>query len=143
MKTPREILLNRHHAAGPKLNAIRQSVVTAVHDRRTWSQEEVQRQPEAAVAAIWRMLWQELILPSRQIWAGLAAVWVVILVVNLAQRDQAAVGGVPSAPMVMSVGEQQRWLNQLFADRMPAADLEQPKTYSPKPRTEITELFTV
>jgi hypothetical protein len=140
MKTPREILLARHRTTEPKLDAVRQSVVTAVCRA---SKEAIQRQSPAAATAIWQTFWRELILPSRNIWAGLATAWVFILAINFTQREASPVGHVSAAPVMMSVGEQQRWLNQLFADRLPAAEAEPPKTFSPKPRTEITEFFTV
>ena len=41
MKTPREILLARHQATAPKLDAIRQSTVAAVCDRRNFADTAV------------------------------------------------------------------------------------------------------
>ena len=44
---------------------------------------------------------------------------------------------------MMSFREQQRWMNELIADRTVATDAEPPKTFSPKPRTETTKMFAV
>jgi hypothetical protein len=142
MKTPREILLSRQRAVAPKLDAIRHSIVSALNNQAT-------KQPSSDnffVALFLRCsnkVWQELILPSRRIWAGLATVWLVILAIHFAQRDDSPSVRISAPPVLMSVGEQQRWLNQLLADRLPVTEMEPPKTFSPKPRTEITEFFTV
>ena len=135
MKTPREILLERHRAAGPKLDAIRASVVAGLNPEATKEQSSMNS------FAAWLLggpnkLWQELFLPSRRVWSGLAAVWVLILVVNFAERDPAPAGKATAAPVMMNLAEQQRLLNELFADRTPAADADREKTFSPKPRTE-------
>lgn len=140
MKTPREILLARHPSTEAKLDAIRQSAVAAACRA---SEKDIQRQSQTAATSIWLTAWRELILPSRRIWAGLAATWAVILVINFTQHEASSAGHISASPVMMSVGEQQRWLNQMFADRLPATEAEPPKTFFPKPRTEITEFFTV
>jgi hypothetical protein len=38
---------------------------------------------------------------------------------------------------MMSFREQQRWINELFADRAPSTEAEPPKTIPPKPRAGI------
>jgi hypothetical protein len=125
MKTPREILLERHRTAVPQLDAIRREIVDATFRRRN------------LVAT----LWGELILPSRRVWSGLAAAWLLILVVNFAERDPAPAGKMITAPVIMSLADQQRMLSERFADRSPAADADREKTFSPKPRTEKFQTF--
>lgn len=142
MKTPREILLARHRAAEDRLDAIRHAVVAELNNQGT----KEQSQPTSLVASLlgcFNQLWLELFWPSRRTWAGLAAAWLVILAVNLAQRDPAPSAGAPGTPVMMSLAEQQHWLNQLFADRLPAADMERPRKFSPQPRTEIFEFVIV
>jgi hypothetical protein len=138
MKTPRDILFARHQAAAPKLDAIRQSAVATVYDRRALAEPRSQ----VTATTIFQTLWQELFLPSRRIWGSLAAVWLLILVINLAQHDSSPAGKMTAAPAMMSFREQQRWMNELFADRVPAADAEPPKTFIPKPRTENYQPLT-
>jgi hypothetical protein len=135
MKTPREILLERHRAVGPKLDAIRSAVVAGLNHEAT------KEQTGTNFMAVWLLgcaerLWQELFLPSRRVWSGLAAAWVSIVVVNFAERDPAPSGKAAAAPVMMNLADQQRLLNELFADRTPAADADREKTFSPKPRTE-------
>ena len=70
---------------------------------------------------------------------GLAAVWVLIFIVNFSQCDNvSSVTGktVRSGEMIMSWQAQQRWMNELFADRSPAPDADRPRNFAPKPRTE-------
>jgi hypothetical protein len=139
MKTPREILILRHQAASPKLDAIRQSAVAALGGRRDFSAP----QSQTVATTLFQTLWQELFLPSRRVWSGLAAVWLLILAVNLAQHDSAPTGKISAAPAMMSFREQQRWMNELFADRAPVTDAEPPKPFSPKPRAEHFQPITV
>jgi len=143
MKTPREILFARHRAAEPRLDAIREAVVSGLSPQGT--------RPHSlspGVQAPWcgrlTTLWRELILPSRRIWAGLATVWLGLVIVNLAQRDPVG-GGTgrlvrPPAAM-MSWQAQQRWLDELLADRSSWPVAERPRTSPPRPRTEETEVM--
>ena len=143
MKTPRDILFARHQAATPKLDAIRAEVVRELNNKGTKEQSF----PASLVASFLgcsNKLWQELFLPSRRLWSGLAAAWLLILAVNLAQREPSpACKMVASAPAMMSLREQQRWMNELFADRSMPVEAEPPKTFSPKPRTEKFQTFNV
>ncbi len=71
MKTPRQVLLDRHADAQPALDALRQAVVGPMRPRR---------RP-------WReLLWQELVLPIRPLLAGLAVAWALILALHLTSR---------------------------------------------------------
>jgi hypothetical protein len=143
MKTPREILLTRLRAAEPKLDAIRQAAVAAVCDRRT-SSASVATQSWAANFVVWFLrclatLWRELVLPSRRLWTGLAAVWVLLVVINVSQRDPvSSVTGQPvhAPPVMMSWQVQQRWMNEILADRLPAPEAERPRNAAPRPRTQ-------
>jgi hypothetical protein len=73
MKTHRELLLARHEGASPQLDEIRRKIVDTISARR----------PSFAVK-----LWEELILPARRAWIGLAAGWMLILALNLASRGE-------------------------------------------------------
>ncbi len=145
MKTPREILLAQHRAAEPRLEAIRQTAVATVCDCRTVAGNAPDRRPQAAAPAIFQILWRELILPSRRIWAALAAVWVLIIAANVSQRDHstAATATASSAPAMMSFRDQQKLLNELLADRAVPLVADKPKSLSPKPRTQIVETVAV
>lgn len=114
MKTPREILLREHRGASPKLDAIRAEVLAGIN------------QPQPPRTALWRdWLW-----PCPRVWAGLAAVWLVILLMNL------AAGNVPShratAPLAFSrqqlleAKRQQQMLAKLIFPRETAENVAAP-----------------
>ncbi len=132
MKTPRDILFARHQNAGPKLDAIRRKVF--------WEGRRVAA-PKfrvAGTATLPMLIWRELIWPSRRIWAGLAAVWVLIFVFNFSQRDPAELLARKSAPppeMILTFRQQERLLAELIGPNETQA-AEPPKPILPQPRSE-------
>jgi hypothetical protein len=145
MKTPRDILFTRHQNAATKLDAVRQSTVAAVCDRRPSTNDAHERRSQTAATTILQTLWRELIFPCRRIWAGLTAIWILIFIVNVSQRDnsQAAITkSTPTAEVMMTFRDQQKWLDELLADRSLPMDAERPRIFSPKPRTETVKLLT-
>jgi hypothetical protein len=144
MRTPREILLARHRAAAPRLDAIREAVLGGLN-----FQPAKPQQPWAAgFLSLWlrgpNRLWCELILPSRRMWTGLAAVWCLLFIINVSQRDMASgVAGQPvrSPTVMMSWEVQQRWVDELLADRSAPPEADHPRTVPPRPRTEETEMM--
>jgi hypothetical protein len=140
MKTPREILFTRHHTAASKLDAIRRKIVMEVNQQET-KQRSFPGLLVASLLGCSNKLCQELIWPCRRVWSGLAVVWFLIIAINVAQHEPSSGAKVSSAPAMMSVREQQRILNELFADRSLSPDAEPPKTFSPKPRTETSQFF--
>jgi hypothetical protein len=138
MKTPRDILLARHRAVEPKLDAIRQAVVGKLNN------EETKEPGFPAVFVSWFLgcsenLWRELIFPSRRIWAGLAAVWIVIFIVNFSQRDPERLMArklpPPSPEAIQAWQQQQRLLAELIGPNEPRAAQPQ-KPLVPRPSTE-------
>jgi len=143
MKTPRDILFARHQAAAPKLDAIRRDVLNI--ELRDGRRVAVPKFRVADTATLPILIWRELIFPCRRIWTGLAAVWILLFIVNLSQRDGSQtmmVKSAPTAEMVMTFRDQQKLLDELFADRSLPVDVELPKIFLPKPRTEIAEFLT-
>lgn len=145
MKTPREILFDHHQAAVPKLDAIRREVVAELNN------EDAKTQSFLTSFAPLRLccsnkLWLELVWPCRRIWTGLAAVWVLLAVVNFSQHDSSQIVMAKSATpaaMMMTFRDQQKILNELFADRSLPAEVVRPRIFSPKPRTETMRLEIV
>jgi hypothetical protein len=132
MKTPRDLLFTRHQAATPKLDAVRREVVSRLSAANPPN-------PDTSSVHLLARFWQELILPCRRTWTGLAAVWILILIVHLSQRDTVnSITGKPADPeqMAMLPQAQQRLLNELLADRADPAEADRPRNFSPKPRTE-------
>jgi hypothetical protein len=139
MKTPREILLERHQAAAPKLDAIRQFAVAAVCDRRAEMNCDDERRSQTAATLILKTFWQELIWPSRRIWTGLAATWILIFAFNFSQRDPAELmakkSPPPSPEMILTFRQQERLLAELIGPNEPQSAAP-PKPFLPLPRSE-------
>ena len=145
MKTPREILFSRHQAAVPKLDAVRHSVVAELNSKDAKTQSLLSRFASSCLCCS-NIFWQELIWPCRRIWIGLAAVWVLLAIVNFSQRDGSQVHLAKSstpAAMTMTFRDQQKLLNELFADRSLPMEAARPRIFSPKPRTETMSFETV
>lgn len=77
MKTPREILLRRHQAADPKLDAIRREVVA---DTEVGLDRRASRNLISTVAP---SSLRELILSLRWHFAAMSAVWLVVAVLSI------------------------------------------------------------
>jgi len=133
MRTPRDLLFARHQNAGPKLDAIRQQVVW--EGRRV----AVPKFRVADTATLPILIWRELIWPSRRIWAGLAATWILIFVFNLSQRDpaerMARRSPPPSPEMILTFRQQEKLLAELIGPNEAQA-VEPPKPFLPQPRSE-------
>ena len=144
MKSPRDILFSSHQTAVPKLDAIRREAVAGLNHQDT------KAQGGAANLVSWCLsgsnkLWLELIWPCRRIWAGLAAVWILLFIINFSQRagSQTVIAkSTPTVEMVATFRDQQKLLNELLADRSLPVDAGRTRIYSPKPRTETMELLT-
>lgn len=84
--------------------------------------------------------WRELLWPCPQAWAGLAAVWLVILAVNFSLRDEthtvARNSPPPSPELIMALRQQERLLTEMIGPRETPAT-ERPKPFQPQPRSEL------
>ncbi len=140
MKTPREVLLGRHRAVEPRLDQIRRRVVAGIARPKTapaW--ESPMHDLPWPVAALLRP-WRELVFANRVIWASLAAVWVVILALNLATREAeqpAEMRFSPPSPsqMLLALKQKQMLLTELAGMSEPAAG-GRPEAILPRPRSE-------
>ena len=96
--------------------------------------EPVCRRPSTLGSWLWALLW-----PHPAAWAGLAAVWVLILVVDFSNRDRSpamAQNSAPPAPEIMAeLKQHQRMLAELIGARE-SSDADEPKSAAPRPRSE-------
>lgn len=124
MKTPREILFERHADAQASLDALRQSVVTPMRNRRSWRQ----------------LLWQELVLPIRPLLAGMSVAWVLILALHLTTRAPSTQRRTQPLPpsIAREAVAQQRILTSLLGlrppqsvDRAEPTEPDQPRSVRP------------
>lgn len=84
--------------------------------------------------------------PHPKAWAGLAAVWISIFILHFSVRDTTPVAAEKSAPpspeLVVELRQQQKMLAELVgAPEVRVAD-RQPR-FTPKPRSELTEIMAV
>jgi hypothetical protein len=83
-----------------------------------------------------------LLWPCPQAWAGLAALWVALVVFNhlaMSEHPRVAAKAAPPSPEVrMALAEQRRMLAQLIGPGGPS-DVEPPKPFVPRPRGELRE----
>jgi hypothetical protein len=88
MKTPRELLLQRHQAVEPKLHAVRQNALAAL------------ARPGLAQS------WRAFIFSMRWHLAGLSAVWMAVLLLNLDSAPASTVviarDKIPSAQVLLA-----------------------------------------
>jgi hypothetical protein len=145
MKTPHEILLNRHQSAAPKLDAVRRKVLSAEFVREG-RRVAVPKFRVADTATLPLLVWRELIFPCHRTWTALAAVWVLIFIFNISQRDKSELAArklpPPSPEAIMAWRQQERLLAELIGPSTPG-DAERRKIFLPKPRTENAEFLAV
>ena len=137
MKMPREILLEQHQAAAPKLDTVRCEVLAELNHQNTKAQSSKINLVSWCLGGF-QKIWHELIFPSRRIWAGLAAIWIFIFITNISTRDHSQIKIAKSSPspeMIVAYRQQEKLLAELVGQNEPR-EAEPPKTFSPRPRSE-------
>jgi hypothetical protein len=143
MKRLREVLLEKHQAAEPKLDAIREQVTaglaagTADAPARA---KEMERSWQADASAF-QVGWRRVLWSLRWHLAGLSAVGLVALFLNLDHMPDSTQGvarrDAPSPRQLLAaLRENQRQLRELIA--VPASEpAPEPPKLTPSPRSEI------
>ena len=131
MKTPRELILERHQAAEAKLKALRAEDLAAC--ARGAAEPSPARPPAPAPAGFWR----EAFWPWRRTWTAMAVIWVVILALTLASGEPPRVASAraprPDPETLAILDEQKQLLAQLLgAGAPPPAS----RLRAPSPRSE-------
>jgi len=136
MKTPREILLGRHQAAAPQLDAVRKSIVAGLNTPAAY--------PQARRRSVFELLGELLRIPKPAL-AGLGLAWLIVIVLNLASREPGPMSPAPAqlAQRLPATREELREQKRLFAELVGAhkdADAEAPR-FVPRPRGEAQPRF--
>jgi hypothetical protein len=146
MKTPRQMLFDRHRPADRELERIQTRVLARglpVPDQTALAQADGSEGHQAIL--FYRKLWFEVILPARRIWAGFAAVWLVMAAINLSQADHtsARMRSKPAPASVMIAWqEEQKLMAELF-NPPPLRAVDRPQPNAPRPRSERPSVWVV
>lgn len=100
--------------------------------------------PRVAWAAVWLRFLTALRTPQSVLpWAGLAAVWLVILALNHNQREESPAVLAQAAPVSPQIVLALREQNKMFAELLavPPHEADRPKAGMPRPRSECHPLF--
>ena len=114
MKKPRDLLLDRHRAAEPELDAIRMEV------RQTLANHGANRAtaPTPPRESWISVLWQELFVSCRRYWAGLGVAWCAIVLLTLVGAWNGTTGrviaAIPSEPVMEALLEQKQLRDELL-----------------------------
>ena len=110
---------------------------TTGRESRVESREQEGRWPSTLVSRLSSLLW-----PHPAAWAGLAAIWILILAVNFSMRDPSPVRAEKSSPpspeVIVELRQQQRLLAELIGPR-DASDADRSKSFVQQPRSERVE----
>ena len=136
MKTPRELILDRHRSIESELKRISPETLAACA-RASLATADRHLPPGIHLSCLVRTFWMESLWPWRRVWLGLSALWLVILAVNLASPNAPQVVGAkkpqPNPEALTVLREQKQLLVQLLESAIPShpADVK-----IPGPRSE-------
>ena len=132
MKSPREILRQRHESANNRLDDVRKNALKAA-----FPSADVDQPHRPISAGLWHQL-VTLFQFRAQTGMAFAAIWVLIFALKLATHDEARVATAKS-PVSREVMAEVRQQKQFFAElaglREPR-DAERPKSSPPRPRSD-------
>ena len=100
--------------------------------------------PRASLLATFNQQLAAIFWPHPRAWAGLAAVWVFIFLLNVSMRDTtprlAEKSTPPSPEVIVELRKQQKLFAELVGPRE-ERDADRSKTYKSHPRTECVEVL--
>jgi hypothetical protein len=141
VRSPREILLSRHISANSRLDAIRVQVVAA----------ECRQSPRPTLTVNHTCVapWHARFWPSPWAWAGLAAVWMLTIILHILafsgvkQLEMARSSRFPPAAIEMALAEQRVLMSELA--RNPSRHETSPPhdPVLPRPRSERKSYWSV
>ena len=117
----------------------RQEILTAAKRAETSGQTSVVPRPNLLVAFIDQLAVR--LRPQRAAWAGLATVWIVIMLLNLSGGSDATTAmaaSIPAAQARMAL-KQKQFLMVELAGRTETREVVQPQAVSPGPRSQRRE----
>ena len=134
MKTPRELLLERHRSEGSRLDAIRRDVLVAVQPASA-GEPHRQAQPRRAASSLLALL-----LPFRWHLAGMSAAWLITAFLNMDSATEVGIARTdgPSPQQILaSLRENRRQITELTGPPVQAGEaIPAPRIPAPRRRSE-------
>ena len=143
MKTPRQILFEKHHATLPALNQVRRNALNAIQTPRLAA--SLAFSPLRVVLT----LWNELVVPARKTWTGVAAAWIFIFGFSLAMEMDApktpAHQAAYSPEIIMALRQQNLEFERLILSDTFAQTPEpaEPVRQTPQPRSSLNPAIAI
>jgi hypothetical protein len=130
MKTPRELILERHRAAEAHLDEIRARAIDEALAPSPSATENVTA-PSGWLASFWR----EVVLPGRWAWSGMAAAWMVIVALQASSAIDPSSRNARaerSSPDALALLKEQHLLRIELLDGPPAVSMDNSQPPGPK-----------
>ena len=139
MKTPRDLLLKRHHAAGPKLDRIRHEVLN--RELRAAVVSETRRAEAAGFPWHWlTFIRREVLQPFRWHLAGMSTAWLITVFLNLDPATEVGIArtdGPSPRQILASLRENRRQITELTGPPVQAGEaIPAPRMPAPRRRSE-------
>ncbi len=122
MKTPRQILLDRHQAASPRLDRLRVDAIS----NELFEQPVTLKKQTALSSFGFAALWSELFIPYRKAWMGLGVIWVFLLGVRFATPQEEAAPSGSGGPSAVAALQQIRQTVAKVSEPQPAPPPDAP-----------------
>jgi len=145
MKTPREVLLQRHQSTERKLDHVREHAIATALEGRGTAKQDFQR-------ARWSAPLREFLLPLRWHLAGMTAAWIVVAVLNVDRPGNSPTtqhAATAPRPLLAELRENRRQILELVEssitqqDADGAASLPAPPPFVPRRRSEVQPVCAV
>jgi hypothetical protein len=121
----------------------RAEILVAAHDAKPF--QHVTRNTQHGFLSVLHSQLATILWPCPKAWAGLAAIWILILAVDFSDRDRSRGVAENSAPpppeMMAELKQQQRLLAELIGTRE-SSDADQSKPVAPRPHTERLRILS-
>jgi hypothetical protein len=143
MKSPREVLFEKHQGIESKLDAVRAEALTESFDGKAKTSSNSTEFAQSRTTSSWFV---ELLQSLRPHFVGLAGVWLIILGVHFATRETSspmlAEAPAPSPEVIATLKEQKQLFTQLIgsSENNQPAD---PVLHERRPRSEVRQSIRI
>ena len=141
MKTPREVLFDRHRDVERRLDSIRERILA---EEFSGGARDLSPPDSLSLASIVEKLWHQLVVPCRGIWCTLAVVWLIIMALNFASADAPQKSGnrsIASSPEIRLAVREQRLLRLELLGASMSSAAAAPSAVPPRSERSMRVLF--